>query len=97
MSKSQKMRELYDQGMSVSQISKELGCRYQFVYQIISNYTNGDIKNSNDKKDSKSEEFRKLFDEGLSVGEIAKTTNSNYTFVFQVIKKYKNSLTGETE
>ena len=96
VSKSQMMRNLYDDGMSVSQIAKEMGVRYQFAYQIINNYTGGQIRKG-DTGPSKSDEFRQLFDEGKTVGEIAKATNSNYTFVFQVIKKYKAELLAGAE
>ena len=37
-SKSQRMRELYDQGKSLKEIAIELGVRYQFVYNVISRY-----------------------------------------------------------
>lgn len=91
-SKSQMMRDLYDQGMSVSEIAKEVGVRYQFAYQVLSKHTGGELRSSTASKTSKSSEFRRMFDEGMTVGQIAKATNSNYTFVFQVIKKYKKEL-----
>lgn len=95
VSKSQVMREMYDGGMNVSQIAKELNVRYQFVYQVIHKHTNGEVRSSRANKETKSQLFRDLFDDGLTVGQIAKQTNSNYTFVFQVIKRYKDSLAKE--
>lgn len=85
VTKSEQMRQLYDQGLSIGEIAKKLGVRYQFVYGVISR--TGEIRRR--PKESKSDLFRQLYDQGLSVGEIAKRTNSNYTFVYSVIKKYK--------
>lgn len=95
VSKSQIMREMYDEGLTVGEIAKQLGVRYQFVYQVIHKHTKGEIRSSRGNRDTKSQMFRDLYDKGLSVGEIAKQTNSNYTFVFQVIKRYKDSLAKE--
>lgn len=85
VTKSEQMRQMYNQGLTVGEIAKQLGVRYQFVYGVISK--TGEIRKQ--PKESKSDLFRQLYDQGLSIGEIAKQTNSNYTFVYSVIKKYK--------
>lgn len=36
--KSEKIRQLYDAGMSIMEIAKFLGIRYQFAYNVISYY-----------------------------------------------------------
>lgn len=87
MSKSSVMREMYDSGKSVSEISKEMNCNYSYVYGVIDRHTNGSIKQT--VKDSKSDLFRQMYDDGSTVGEIAKQTNSNYSYVFSVIKKHR--------
>lgn len=88
-SKSEKMRQMYDEGKSVSEIAKELGVRYQFVYQVIDKHTKGNMRKDKSSTPSKSETFRQMYDEGYTIGEIAEKTGSNYTFVFNVIKKYR--------
>jgi DNA invertase Pin-like site-specific DNA recombinase len=36
--KSQEMRDMFDQGLSETEIAKIMGVRYQFVYNVISWY-----------------------------------------------------------
>ncbi len=92
MSKSDVMREMYESGMLINEISKELGCHYSYVYGVIQRYCNKkgeEVKHVT--KQSKSDVIRELFDQGNTVGSIAKQLNSNYSFVFSVVKKYKES------
>lgn len=92
MNKSEVMRKMWDEGKSVSEISKELGCHYSYVYGVIERHVGKDnmrdrVKDRNEQ--TKSSEFRKLWDEGKTIGEIAKMTNSNYSYVWSVIEKYR--------
>lgn len=92
MSKSELMRQMYDSGINVSEISKKMNCHYSYVYGVIQrhcNKTSQEIRHNSTT--SKSDEIRRLFDENLTVGQIAKQLNSNYSFVFSVVKKYKES------
>ncbi len=91
LTKSAKMRQLYDLGLTLAEIAKLVKVRYQFVWNVIDIYTDGNIR-ENSNKSSKSDEFRKLFDNGKSCAEIAKITNSNNNFVNSVIKRYKREL-----
>lgn len=86
-SKSELMRWLFDQGMTVAAISHFTGNHYSFVHGVIS--SSREIVHT--KTASKSDEIRSLHDQGKKVGEIAKLLNANYSFVFGVIKKYKAS------
>lgn len=86
-SKSERMKQLYDQGYTVSEISNKLECHYSFVYGVIQKHCNGVVPST--KKESKSDLFRQMYDTGTSIGDIAKQTNSNYSYVFSVIKKYR--------
>lgn len=86
-SKSEMMRYLYDNEVSIADIQRFMNCHYSFVYGVIS--SSREIKK--ETKDSKSDTIRKMFDEGKKVGEIAKELNSNYSFVFGVVKKYKEN------
>lgn len=84
-SKSEMMRYLYDEKMSVADIQRFMNCHYSFVYGVISSSRTIE----KDAKESKSDIIRKMYDDGKKVGEIAKELNSNYSFVFGVVKKYK--------
>jgi transposase len=86
-SKSDLMRKLYDDGMSVSEISKTLESHYSFVYGVIQRHTDGVIRQT--VKESKSDVIRKMYDDGSTIGEIAKQLNSNYSYVFSVVKKHR--------
>ena len=92
-SKSELFRCMYDAGMEISEISKECGSHYSFVYGVIS--SSRDIRKV--EKTSKSDIIREMAAAGKTAGQIAKELNSNYSFVFGVVKKYKNSLPQETE
>jgi len=90
--KSEVMRKMYDDGMSVSQISKKMNCHYSYVYGVIQRYCNKQgIEMRREKKETKSDVIRKMYDDGMKVGQIAKQLNSNYSFVFSVVKKYRES------
>lgn len=84
-SKSDLMRHLYDQGMTIGQISKFMNSHYSFVYGVIS--SSREIKKA--EKHSKSDMIREMFADGQTVGQIAKALNANYSFVFSVVKKFK--------
>lgn len=86
-SKSEKMRKLYDEGMSLGDIAKKLQVRYQFVYNVIDAYTNGNIRKT-EKGATKTSQFIELFEKGHTPGEIAKLTNSNYNFVYSTVKRH---------
>lgn len=87
-SKSDAMRYLFDNGMTVAQISKFMSAHYSFVYGVIST-TREIVKKSTT---SKSDVIRQMFDTGMTAGQISHQLNSNYSFVFSVIKKYKTQL-----
>lgn len=89
LSKSGKMRELFNMGFSVKEISNLLGVRYNFVYNVISNYVNvNEIKVVNEKTVTKKELIIKLYQEGKTRKEISIELKTNYNYVFNVIKEY---------
>lgn len=94
-SKSEKIRSLFSEGKSVSEISKMLDSNYSFVYSVVQTYClkNGiEMTTNSESKSSKSDEIRRLYDEGKTIGEIAKQLNSNYSFVWVVCDKYRKEL-----
>lgn len=86
VSKSQLFKDMYDQGITVGDISKITESHYSFVYGVISSSRELEKKPT----ESKSDVIRKMVDEGKNPGEISKILNSNYSFVFSVVKKYKS-------
>lgn len=88
-SKSEKIRELYSQGMSISDISRKLNVNYSFAYQVakrmIELSSSGIAFSTNEpSKPTKADEIRRLWNEGLTIGEIAKKLESNYSYVWSV-------------
>lgn len=93
-SKSEKIRSLFSEGKSVSEISKELDSNYSFVYSVIQTYclkNHIEMSTNSSSKSSKSDEIRKLYESGLTIGEVAKQLNSNYSFVWTVCNKLRTS------
>lgn len=91
-SKSEKMLVLNLEGKSVGEIAKELGVKYQYVYNVLS--MKGVKKNSK-KVDgvSVSSRIRALRSEGLGKGEISKVLSEelgreiSYQWVYNVLGK----------
>lgn len=90
MSKSEQMRQMHDQGMTIAEIAKSLNANYSFCYGIIQKYTekNGSEMNKT-KKGSKSTTIRNLWDSGKTIGEISKELNTNYSYVWTVVEKHR--------
>lgn len=87
-SKSSEFKKLYDEGLSIGDISKVTTSHYSFVYGVISESR----EISKKPVVSKSDTIRTLADSGLTVGQIAKELNSNYSFVFAVVKKHQKQV-----
>lgn len=89
-SKSSKIKEMFDIGLEVKEISSILEIRYQFSYNVISNYINmNNIEVIEDKKVSKKEDIINLYLNGKSNKEISIEMKVNYNYVFKVLKEYK--------
>ena len=93
-SKSKKMVELYNGGLEIKQIAELLGVRYNFVYNVVSNYcrmNEVELRTNKDNSNSKKVQIEKLFREGKSNTEIAAELKTNYNYVYKITK----SLTAE--
>lgn len=88
-SKSAAMKELYNQGLDIKDIAKALDVRYNFVYNVISNYCRvNDVELRTSERDgSKKEAIIQLFKEGKSNTEISKELKVNYQYVYKICKK----------
>jgi DNA invertase Pin-like site-specific DNA recombinase len=89
--KSDIIRSMAQEGMSVADIARATNSHYSFVYGVVKNMLGGE-KPTADKGPSKSDEIREMAAQGKTPGEIAKALNSNYSFVHTVVKAYKKSL-----
>lgn len=89
-SKSQKMKDLFDLGFEVKEITEMMQVRYNFVYNVVSNYcTMNGIKVETTEKTGKKDQIIALYLEGKSNKEIAIELKTNYNYVHNVLKKYK--------
>lgn len=91
VSKSDLMRQLYDEGLTVAQIAKRLKSNYSFVYSVIKRYKEEGAPERT-RTETKSDQMRRMFNQGMTVAQIAKELNANYSFVYGVIKRYKEEL-----
>jgi len=90
VSKSQKMKELFELGFDVKTISNILDVRYNFVYNVISNYVNMEgIEVVRNKVAGKKDQIIELYLAGKSNKEISIDLKTNYNYVYNVLKKYK--------
>jgi transposase len=90
-SKSGKIREMHDQGLSVSEIAKMLNLNYSFVYGVVKRYTSTKQQTTASAKDrppSTSELIRRMYSEGHTRSEICKELGVDYSFIYNVLKKF---------
>ena len=88
-SKSQAMVELYNQGLEIKQIANAMDVRYNFVYNVISNYcrmNDIELRTNKNNENSKKVMIEKLFHEGKTNVEIAKELKTNYNYVYKITK-----------
>ncbi|MCK9328052.1 MAG: hypothetical protein M0P69_21330 [Bacteroidales bacterium] len=92
ISKSKRIQELFLLGCDVKLISELMSIRYQFAYNVISNFVNiNSLEVVQEKKESKKDKVIELFNENHSNIEIAKLLKTNYNYVYKVLKEYKLS------
>lgn len=93
--KSSKIKELYDAGVAVGEIAKQMGIRYAFAYQVSQRHaaaTGKVFSTGREQGPTIASEIRKLSDEGMAVGDIAKKLNKNYTFCWTTVSAHKKAL-----
>lgn len=92
-SKSAKMKSLFDLGYDVKTISEIMQTRYNFVYNVVSNYVNmNKIELVVSEKSGKKDQIIELHKAGKTNKEISIELATNYNYVFNVLKSYKASL-----
>lgn len=94
LNKSDKMKQLFDAGLHVKDIATLMSVRYNFVYNVISNYCiRQGIKMPSATKEgaNKREIITEMHLAGKTNKEIAVELRANTTYVHSVIKAYKKS------
>ena len=92
VSKSQKMIQMYNEGAQIKDIAQAMNVRYNFVYNVISNYcrmNEVELRTNRDKADSKKSQIISLLKEGKSKTDVAKELKCNYNYVFKIEKELK--------
>lgn len=90
ISKSQKMIQLYNGGMEIKDIANVMGVRYNFVYNVVSNYCRmNDIAMRVVAKENKKATIIQLIEAGKSNVEISSELKCCYNYVFSVRKAYE--------
>ena len=89
-SKSMKMKQLFLLGLGIKEISVRLNVRYNFVYNVISNYVIVEgISVIQETKENKKDKIVELFNQGKSNKEISITLKTNYNYVYKITKELK--------
>lgn len=89
-SKSKKMIALYNEGMEIKDIAQVMGTRYNFVYNVVSNYCRmNDIAMRVVERENKKATIIQLIEAGKSNVEISAETKCCYNYVFGVRKAYE--------
>jgi hypothetical protein len=90
ISKSKRMIALYNEGMEIKDIANVMGTRYNFVYNVVSNYCRmNDIAMRVVVKENKKATIIQLIEAGKSNVEISAETKCCYNYVFGVRKAYE--------
>lgn len=91
-SKSAKMKQLFELGLSIKEIAGHMECRYQFAYNVISNWVNtAGIEVTVEERTSKKDVIVALYNQGRTNKEISVELKVNYNYVFKVLKDYQAS------
>lgn len=88
-SKSKAMVALYNSGLEIKQIANIMQVRYNFVYNVVSNYcrmNEVELRTNKNNTNSKKVQIEELFKAGKSNVEIAKELKTNYNYVYKITK-----------
>lgn len=98
LSKSGKMKGLFNLGLEVKEIASLLGVRYNFVYNVVSNLVIVEgLQTETSMKDSKKDVVWGLLDQGKTVKEIAVDLKTSYNYVHKLKKEWEAKAVAELE
>lgn len=98
--KSSKIKELYDAGVPIGDIAKQMGIRYAFAYQVSQRYAASKgtpFKTGRTAGPTIASKIRELSEQGMTVGDIAKQLNKNYTFCWMTVDAMKKKAAKEVQ
>lgn len=93
LSKSKRFILLYNEGMEIKEIAQLFNVRYNFVYNVISNFTrlnDVELRTNQRNTSSKKQLILELFNQGKSNTEISKELKTNYNYVYKITKEAMN-------
>jgi hypothetical protein len=94
MSKSAKVRALFDGGLDVGEIAELLQIRYNFAYNVLQNHViMNDIQVEKVERNSKRDEIVKLLLEKKTLAEVSRLTKTNYNYIWKISKELKQEIT----
>ena len=92
-SKSSRIKQLFDIGLEVKEIANLMEIRYNFAYNVISNYINiNEIEIEQSEKSDKKQAIIELLQQGVKKVDISKALKTNYNYVFKVAKEYNEQV-----
>ena len=94
LSKSKKIIALYDGGLEIKDVATTLGIKYNFAYNVISNYcrmNDVELRTNKNKGDSKKSQIIALLGQGKTKTEVATEMKCNYNYVFKIEKELKEA------
>ena len=90
LSKSKKFIALYNEGLEIKEIASLFNVRYNFVYNVVSNYcrmNDIELRTNQVNGSSKKVMIEELFKQGKSNTEISKELKTNYNYVYKITKQ----------
>lgn len=92
LTKSGKIKELFNLGLEVKEIAIATGYIYNMCYNVITNYvlTNG-LEVIREKKTSKKDVIFQMFEDGKTNMQVAQDTQTNYNYVCKLRREWKMS------
>lgn len=89
LSKSSKMRRLFDMGLDVKEIAEVMAVRYNFVYNVVSNYVNIEgIEVEKSGRGGNRDQIIAMYLDGKTNKEISRALRLHMNYVYKVIKDF---------
>lgn len=90
LSKSAKVRALFDGGWEIKDIAAALNIRYNFAFNVLQNHIiMNDIVVEKSERNSKKDEIVALLKEGKSLADVSRATKTNYNYIWKISKELK--------
>lgn len=93
LSKSERIRQLFNGGYEVNEIKDLVGVRYNFVYNVVKNHVlmNG-LEIEKSERVSRKGDIIELLKSGMTITEVATELKSNYNYIWKINKENKDEI-----